>query len=106
MEQYRADIIKKLSTNEGIAKIVAGGLQDDLVSMIVLSDSNEEARFSTKDIVSKVTEHITIPDKVQTYMLKNGYGVSPSFKAVMNRAGLKYFAVEITQGIKGGVGLF
>lgn len=56
--------------------------------MIVLSDSNEEARCSTKDIALKVTEHITILDKVQTDMLKNGYGVSPSFKAVINKAGL------------------
>ncbi|WP_341755013.1 palindromic element RPE1 domain-containing protein [Candidatus Tisiphia endosymbiont of Ptychoptera albimana] len=102
IEQYRADVIKKLSTNEGIADIVTGRLQDDLVSMIVLRDSNEEARFSTKDIASEVTKYITIPDKVQTYMLKNGYGVSPSFKTVINRTGLKHFAVEINQGKKGG----
>ncbi|WP_417904788.1 hypothetical protein [Candidatus Tisiphia endosymbiont of Micropterix aruncella] len=101
IEQYRADIIKKLSTNEGITEIVTGRLQDDLVSMIVLSDSNEEARFSTKDIALEVTKYITIPDKVQNYMLKNGYGVSPSFKTVINRTGLKHFAVEINQGKKG-----
>lgn len=69
--------------------------------MIVLRDSNEEARFSTKDIASEVTKYITIPDKVQTYMLKNGYSVSPSFKTVINRTGLKHFAVEINQGKKG-----
>lgn len=102
VEKYKTDVIKKLSTNEGIAEIVTGRLQDDLVSMIVLSGSNEEDRFSTKDIASKVTEHITIPDRVQTYMLKNGYGVSPSFKTVINRTGLKHFAVEIQQGKKVG----